>query len=63
MMFMLALAQATAAGTLVAQHLGAGEPETARRVAAMRWCWPRWWRAWWARWRRCCASPSWRSHA
>ena len=32
MMFMLALAQATAAGTLVAQHLGAGEPEAARRV-------------------------------
>lgn len=32
MMFMLALAQATAAGTLVAQHLGAREPEVARAI-------------------------------
>lgn len=32
MMFMIALAQATAAGTLVAQHLGAGEKREARIV-------------------------------
>ena len=32
MMFMLALAQATAAGTLVAQHLGAGQKHEARIV-------------------------------